>query len=258
MLSIAIYNVRIAQRLFALEKRAIDSGQLRGMSLKDIQRLREAYEQEVGPVSLLIPDEAQNQKDEQTWDAGYLDEKKLPRIDWKKPLLNNQFDLGVPVSGNDQRLIIVAEDYGKAVHEFRLKVDQEVKFRLLLTRYPSDDSSQQMRTKLAEASGLPETNIVFVLSGEAAFHRAHAGNILHQAAADHTNSVLAMVDVDMWLGPRFLYNALNEVTVGTMYFPIVFSNYRPSSVDLLEEYIGPQSKYSDHRGLWRGKQIYNI
>jgi hypothetical protein len=169
----------------------------------------------------------------------------------------NHLDVGVLIFGQEDKLLRFAKSYGDAIQSFRGQVNpfygEPVDFRLLVTRYPSDNSTVEFREKLAATAALPVQNIIFAISTKREFHRAQARNLLHQSASQEKQAVLAMVDVDMWIGPRFLFNALKKVGPGQVYFPVVYSDFRPSSVLLVEKFLGPQSRYSEHRGLWRGK-----
>jgi Chondroitin N-acetylgalactosaminyltransferase len=168
----------------------------------------------------------------------------------------NHLDVGVLIFGQEEKLLSFAKAYGDAIQSFRTSVTsvhhEPMGFRLLLTRYPSDDSSLEFRQKLAMASSLPTEDIVFVVSENPEFNRAQARNLLHTHAKQMKQAVLAVVDVDMWIGPRFLFNALKKVRSDKVYFPVVYSDFRPSSVLLVERFLGPQKRYSEHRGLWRG------
>jgi hypothetical protein len=190
-------------------------------------------------------------------------EERLARIDWSLLLHSTNdddiltLDLGVPVMGNDEKLLnFFAPSFGRAVDEFHAKVvhlRHPIQFRLLVSRYPSDDSSTEFQQALAKAASFNSTeDVVFVRTEATSFHRSHAINLLHNTTRKGEYSVLAIADVDMWIGPRFLFNALKEVDLQTIYFPIVFSEYRPSTVLVVEKFLGSQSKYSKHKGIWRG------
>jgi hypothetical protein len=171
---------------------------------------------------------------------------------------NFHLDLGVPVMGQEEKLLEFARVYGDAIREFNSKVnkppDQPIKFRLLVTRYPSDDSSRKFRQTLATVASLEEETVIFLPTVETSFHRAHAINLLHAGTNDGEKAAIAIADVDMWVGPRFLFNALKKVNRKAVYFPIVYSEFRPSTFLLVQKFLGPQSKYSEHRGLWRGEE----
>ena len=179
-----------------------------------------------------------------------------------KPRHANHLDVGVLIYGHEEKLVRFATAYGDAIQSFREQVHSRqqhpVEFRLLITRYPSDNSSWMFRQQLADAVGVPTNNVVFVMERSLEFNRGQARNILHKRSfrdTGHINAVLAMVDVDMWIGPRFLLNSLTKTGPGNVYFPVVFSDYRPSSVLLVEKFLGPQTRYSEHRGMWRGELL---
>lgn len=166
-------------------------------------------------------------------------------------------DVAVPTMGKDDKLIDFARDLGTAIQEFHSHVqsNEPVHFRLLVTRYPSDDSSPEFHQELSKLVSLSQESVVFVKTAAARFHRAHAINVLQAHASDDTKVVFTILDVDIRVGPRFLYNILRLVDSKTAYFPIVFSEFRPSSVLLVEKFLGPQSNFSENRGLWRGEVL---
>jgi len=205
------------------------------------------------PVNETVPAVARTQLKATTADLP-PDELHL-RQNWALKAKNNfHLDVGVPIRGRDDKMVGFAETLGKAIQEFRAKVQspQPVDFRLLVTRYPPDDSSPSFQQTLATAAKLESQNVIFVSTNDTAFHRAQAINLLHDHTRHGGKTVLTITDVDMLVGPRFLYNALEKVNDVTIYFPIVFSDYRPSTVLLVEQFLGPQTRYSEHRGLWRG------
>ncbi len=255
---LAFYNVRISQRLMDLDQYARDGFQSKNVSSAEIQRILETYGQELGPK--LRPDRAQDRIDEATREEPGIPEGLLPVIDWMRPLPNNNLDIGVPVSGQDKKLIEFSHTLGKSIGEFSRQSGSEVTIRVIVTRFPQDDASVDFQQVLAQEAGLSKDQIVFTTSSQSKFHRAFAINMLHKATNEDERSVLAIVDVDMDVGPRFLYTSLAVVKKSRFYFPIVFSQYRPSNVQLVEEYLGPQHKYSKHRGMWRdfGFGMYSI
>jgi hypothetical protein len=149
---------------------------------------------------------------------------------------NHHLDMGVPVMGQDAKLLNFAKAYGDAIREFNGKVNkpQPIEFRLLVTRYPSDDSTLKFRQTLARAGSLDEQSVIFLPTNETSFHRSHAINLLHAGANDDEKAAVAIMDVDMWVGPRFLFHALKNVTTEAIYFPIVYSEFRPSTVLVVE------------------------
>ena len=112
--------------------------------------------------------------------------------------------------------------------------------------------SGTFRQKLANAAHIPTHNVVFVMVPSDEFNRGLARNMLHKRAfqdTGHKKAVLAMVDVDLWMGPRFLLNSRTKTKRGNVYFPVVVSDYRPSSVLLVEKFLAPQTWYSEHRDM---------
>ena len=177
------------------------------------------------------------------------------RRSWELQAQDNfSLDLGVPIRGGDKKLVDFAKAYGEAIKEFRAKIKtpRPVNFRLLLTRFASDDTSSNFRQSLAKAGKLDPQDIVFLRVAESDFRRADAINLLHTHTRGGEQTVLAITDVHSWVGARFLYNALRKVNSQTIYFPVTFAEYRPSTVLLVEQFMGPQSRYSNQRGLWLG------
>lgn len=264
-LTLASYNIWAFQRLIDLEEQQTEpstgSNHSNNVSTEEAQRLSETFGKEFeGPTSLLSsrkhqPDESQDRIDEETRDEGSIPDGLLPPIDWTTPLTNTNIDIGIPVSGQDQKLLELFRTLGNAIEGFYRQTDRSaddgVTIRAIVTRYSQDDTSSSFRERLAAEAALPKDRVVFATTNEPKFHRAYAINLLHNATKQDNTSVLAIVDVDMDVGPRFLFNSLAEVAKSRFYFPIVFSQYRPSNTMLVEQFLGPQHKYSKHRGLWR-------
>ena len=62
------------------------------------------------------------------------------------------------------------------------------------------------------------------------FSRAKAINALHRVAYHEDNTALAVVDVDLSIGPGFLRNALTyPFPQASAYFPIMWSEYNPET-----------------------------
>ena len=186
------------------------------------------------------------------------EESLQPPQDWNIENRNTRrIDVGVPVSGQDDKLLRFVSYFGSSIKEFRKKTtSNSVHFRLLITRYSNDDSSDQFQTKLAQNSTLDRKDVVFVHAPaeQKQFHRAYAINRLHQHTNADSNSILAIIDVDLMIGPHFFVNAINYVEAGSkVYFPIVFSMFRPSNIRLVESMLGEGSlpKFHEHTGLWR-------
>jgi hypothetical protein len=179
----------------------------------------------------------------------------------KKTRRNDHLDIGVPIHGQDTNLVDFSTVLGTAIQEFRKHTDDsKTVFRLLITRYPTDDSSDKFRRGLSQKTSLEVDSVIFVTVTENEFHRASAINALQKKTRHQRKSVLVIIDVDMHVGPRFLFNALENVSHKTIYFPIVWSQFRPSNVRLVEKFLGRLPTYSEHRGLWRefGYGMYSI
>ena len=178
-----------------------------------------------------------------------VDPNTVLPIDWTLSDSNNvQLDLGVPVAGQDDKLIPFVTHLGTAMNIFRQHVMGTYVVRLLITRYPQDDQSETWRQSLLHSSHVD--SVEFVMVEDTQFHRAVATNALHQQACQRTDCVLSIIDVDLTVGPGFLRNALAMVRPGIMYFPIVFSPYRPSSVALVERFLGPIPDFHEQKGRW--------
>lgn len=187
----------------------------------------------------------------------------LPKLetDWRQTTGMKYFDIGVPCQGQDKKLVDFATVLGDSIREYlRRSGHNNTEFRLIVTRYKSDDSSRSFRHELADKTSLDLENIIFASTEEPDFHRAFAINLLHEKTRKTADSVLAIVDVDLNVGPRFLFNSLTKVSKNSTYFPIVFSQFRPSNVLLVEKFLGPLPRYSEHRGIWRdfGYGMYSI
>ena len=176
---------------------------------------------------------------------------ETPQVDWNFTNSKNvQLDIGVPVSAENDKLIQFAKVLGTSISEFRRNVIGIYKFRLLITRYPKDKKKAKLlREKLLKLSHVD--SVLFIVVNKPRFHRAEATNAIHKNACESEQCVLTIVDVDMELEPGYLRNALLRAAPKTIYFPVVWSQYRPSSVALVEALGGPLAKFSAQRGLWR-------
>jgi len=180
------------------------------------------------------------------------------------PFMYQQLDIAVPIAGQDQNLRKFTTQLGRAIKQFRSGLfGAKINIRLLITRFPFDKPSiktqelEDLRLNLTETTGLVDIadEIVFVpVEGVDQFSRAKAINALHRITYHDDNSVLAVVDVDLQIGPKFLRNCLTyPFPNGSAYFPIMFSAYDPDSVLLVDQFL-PKTKhniFSDHHGLWR-------
>jgi len=172
---------------------------------------------------------------------------------------NKYLDLGVPLAHQDHRLLSFCRDLGPTISQFQRT--SNVRVRLLISRFPDEafyqSDSTEFRTKLAHLARLPIDHIVLVdvpphRATTKLFSRALALNVLHQATKKSSDSVLALLDVDMQVGPQFLQHALYWVAPTIFYFPIVFSQFRPSTVELVKVVLPTAyDQFSIHAGLWR-------
>jgi hypothetical protein len=182
------------------------------------------------------------------------------------------------------------EETEKAVSSKDVNLD--LTFRFLITRYPQDkqktDSEiQELQKELAQKANLSVDQIHLIRVGndddneaprdlkalwkkkKLRFNRAHARNVLHQNACHSEDCIVTAMDVDMQVLPSFFHTALRTPQPYTKaYFPIVFSEYNPWTVQLVQDYLYPPLSsdkkrkekeaahqllppFSEHRGLWR-------
>jgi hypothetical protein len=186
------------------------------------------------------------------------------------PFMYESLDIAVPIAGQDDKLVQFAARLGPSIRQFRSGLlGAKVAIRLLVTRFPFDDPSphakdaaalEAFRQNLTSATGLSDTGdgVVFVPVGMdenlPEFSRAKAINVLHQITHHNDRTVLAAIDVDLQVGPKFLRNALTfPFPQSAAYFPIMWSQYSPETVDLVDEFMPKlkQSKFSEHHGHWR-------
>jgi hypothetical protein len=212
-----------------------------------------------------------------------------------------QLDIMVPVFQRDDRLRVFAADFGKAIVDYKQNVNNDgtpqiSTFRLLVTRYSSDETSQpnstaDFQSELAALAFLPKNDIVMVHapSGQA-FSRSAGRNLLHDNACPLDTCLAAGMDVDMEIRQEFFQHAVQVVvlmqveeyeskpfpepskklkkrqillhknpSVPTVYFPIVWSAYKPQSIQLVESFLRQQKhqpnftldEFSEHSGRWR-------
>ena len=206
-----------------------------------------------------------------------------------------RLDIGVPVSGKAEAMDRFAKLFSQAMYDLRHNVDKGrfVQVRLILSRNAGDDMSWEYRQRLKMHSGVDDVIFATEQTPSTKFSRAKAINTISKFAcqqqqqttdtlmpgtnstANETSStslgststkgskacVLGIVDVDMQVGVEFLVNSLNHVSPTNVYFPVVFSNYRPSNVALVEAFAGhPLEPFSEDTGWWRdhGYGMYSI
>lgn len=174
-------------------------------------------------------------------------------------------DIAVPISGQDDKLMMFAKRLGPSIKKFRTGLyGSTVSIRLLVTRFPMDvpnlhDATHKslieaFQKNLTILSGLRENDIVFVPVIATEFNRAKAINALHREAIHDDETALAMMDVDMSIGAPFLRNALTfPFPRAAAYFPVMWSAYNPEVVALVDKFMPRQSNsiYSEHHGYWR-------
>jgi hypothetical protein len=170
-------------------------------------------------------------------------------------------------------------------------------FRLLVTRFSSDETSEpnssaDFQSELAALAFLPRNDIVMVHapSGQA-FSRSVARNLLHDNACplDLDTCLATAMDVDMEIRQEFFQHAVQMVflmqdeenvseefptpskqqadrqivlhkntSVPTVYFPVMWSEYNPKSIQLVETFKRQKKhqpnytldEFSEHRGKW--------
>jgi hypothetical protein len=190
-----------------------------------------------------------------------------------------QLDIMVPVFQKDDRLRVFAADLGKAIVDYKQNVNNDgtpqiSAFRLLVTRYSSDETSQpnstaDFQSELAALAFLPKNGIVMVHapSGQN-FSRSAARNLLHDNACPLDTCLATAMDVDMEIRQEFFQHAVQGVvlmqdeeneskdvqklskqqidrqkmlhkntSVPMVYFPIVWSAYNPQSIQLVETFL---------------------
>jgi Sec-independent protein translocase protein TatA len=188
-------------------------------------------------------------------DGGFIEGITDHRKNWNGTGVNIYLDIAVPVSGQDKKLDEFAKFLGSSIQQFKSRTKNDrVTIRLLVTRYPSDNSSYSLLQSLAKAASLSTQYVKFVsVKNPSQFSRTSAINALQNKrdACHSKNCVIAIVDVDLQVGPGFIVNALSYVAPQKVYFPVVWSEFNPENIKLMDNLIGPLSKYSEHRGLWR-------
>lgn len=177
----------------------------------------------------------------------------------------------------------------------------DLQFRLLVTRYPLDAQKTEadfraFHQELSQLTTLPLEQIEIVRVGQnnfiqdedvdvdntmdqpddehdqspQLFNRANARNTLSAAACQTDDCILTAMDVDMQVLPIFFHNALTQVKPFIQsYFPVVFSEYNPTTVQVVQDFLYSAKlqnnvnqleeddslsrlpPYSSHRGLWR-------
>jgi hypothetical protein len=195
-----------------------------------------------------------------------------------------QLDIMVPVFQRDDRLRVFAADLGKAIVDYKQNANNDgtpqiSAFRVLVTRYSSDETSQpnstaDFQSELAALAFLPKNDIVMVHapSGQA-FSRSAARNLLHDNACPLDTCLATGMDVDMEIRQEFFQHAVQMVvlmqdeenvsqpfkklskqqinrqillhkntSVPTVYFPIVWNAYNPQSIQLVETFLRQQKR----------------
>lgn len=173
------------------------------------------------------------------------------------PFVFQQLDIAVPISGQDSKLKIFALHLGSSIKKFRQGLlGSRIAIRLLITRFQneqfeSQQAMEEFQNELIRRAELdrPGDSVEFVAVDQLSFSRAKAVNALHAVACHHDDCVLACTDVDMNINSRFLRNALLFPFPGAAaYFPIMWSEFNPATVDLVDKFLteGAQWKYTDH------------
>eukprot|EP00535_Pseudo-nitzschia_heimii_P009643 CAMPEP_0197191986 /NCGR_PEP_ID=MMETSP1423-20130617/24345_1 /TAXON_ID=476441 /ORGANISM="Pseudo-nitzschia heimii, Strain UNC1101" /LENGTH=732 /DNA_ID=CAMNT_0042644787 /DNA_START=264 /DNA_END=2462 /DNA_ORIENTATION=- len=180
------------------------------------------------------------------------------------PFLYQQLDIAVPIAGQDEKLRRFAAKLGHSIKKFRSGIfGAKVAIRLLVSRFSFDSPSigtselEEFRLHLSELACLvdPADDVKFVEVTETTeFNRAKAVNALHDEADHSDNTAMAMIDVDLSIESKFLRNALTyPFPNASAYFPIMFSQFDPDSVKLVDQFIPRNKRYSfsEHHGHWR-------
>jgi hypothetical protein len=186
------------------------------------------------------------------------------------PYMYERLDIAVPIAGQDEKLRKFAARLKTPIRQFRSALyGLKIPIRLLISRFPFDNPSpketlalEELRKNISLTSGLTalEDEVVFVpvhaknTKNKNEFSRSKAINALHRVAHHDDSSALAVIDVDLSVGPKFLRNALTfPFPQNTAYFPIMWSEFNPDSVELVDQFFPSmkQHKFSIHRGHWR-------
>lgn len=182
------------------------------------------------------------------------------------PFMYERIDIAIPIAGQDDKLRKFVAQLSTSIVQFRSAMyGSKIAIRLLVSRFSFDSPSldddyelETFRMNLTAVAGLTrlEDQIVFVPveTNNNEFNRAKAINALHRVANHDDSSVLAVVDVDLSIGPKFLRNALTfPFPQSSAYFPIMFSEFNPDSVELVDQFFprAKQFKFSNHHGHWR-------
>lgn len=187
-----------------------------------------------------------------------------------------QMDIICPLYQRDDAMRVFGEELGKAIRDYLdeghapssssgstdHKNPRITRFRLLLTRYPTEgqdeESIDKLRNELSILTWIVPQDIVIVKPpSDAVFERASAVNLLQKNACSRDTCLVARMDADMTILPVFFDNAVSAVYLNrTAYFPIVWSEYYPLAVELAEKQIQMEDhkaleEYSEHRGYWR-------
>jgi hypothetical protein len=174
------------------------------------------------------------------------------------PFMHQQLDIAVPISGQDEKLEKFADRLGDSIRKFRAGLaGSKITIRLLVTRFQNEQFSstgemQAFRDKLKKSAALdrPGDSVLFVTVKASEFNRAKAANTLHREACHRDDCAVAVMDVDMHIASGFLRNAIMFAFAGaSAYFPIMWSEYNPETVKLVEQFSPAikKSSYSEHR-----------
>jgi len=168
--------------------------------------------------------------------------------------------------------------------------DLGLRFRFLITRYPADAQKSEadlaaLHGELSKLTTLAQDDIEIISAGQREeeepndeqensnlqhqFNRAKARNILHKHACHLDACLVTVMDVDMHVLPIYFHRALTVVKpYRQAYFPIVFSEFNPETVQRVQDFLNSNNKqrrrstnghrsitllppFSEHRGLWR-------
>ena len=90
---------------------------------------------------------------------------------------------------------------------------------------------------------------LFVSSSKKPFSRARNVNLLQRMS---NGTYFIIVDTDMLITQSALDHVRRRVTPGVAYFPIVWSQYSPTSIKLVERFYNRKLKpRNEHTGFWR-------
>lgn len=170
----------------------------------------------------------------------------------KRAVIPPVFQIAVPFCGKSSSLFDFTERLG---HSFST-LESNIQLQLLVTKCLDDDDSLYAR-KFEEilqdkAGGISVQTIPLNIKNGSERSREQAQKALTERACNSPGCIFSMLDIDLDIKPSFVESAMSRVEKDkTMYYPITFSEYDPSSVRAAETIFGPLEQHNEHRGQWR-------